>query len=143
MGYVVTVFFSTELNDLNMLPWQTLVYLSLFAFQAHIAGEIMDIEPDLVSSKRTTATLVGRKNSKLLMLLILVCESTLVWYWFNDIVLASFLALFSAFLILDIFVLFKDRPYTLPQMKLFGYLINISALVSMMWVLYSGNLLEV
>ncbi|HEA80248.1 MAG TPA: hypothetical protein ENI01_07320 [Maribacter sp.] len=126
-----------------MLPWQTLVYLSLFAFQAHIAGEIMDIEPDLVSGKRTTATLVGRKNSKLLMLLILVCESILVWYWFNDIVLASFLTLFSAFLILDIFVLFKDRPYTLPQMKLFGYLINLSALVSMMWVLYSGNLLEV
>ncbi|HDZ05188.1 hypothetical protein LCGC14_0082530 [marine sediment metagenome] len=143
VGYVVTVFFSTELNDLNMLPWQTLVYLSLFAFQAHIAGEIMDIEPDLVSGKRTTATLVGRKNSKLLMLLILVCESILVWYWFNDIVLASFLTLFSAFLILDIFVLFKDRPYTLPQMKLFGYLINLSALVSMMWVLYSGNLLEV
>ena len=83
VGYVVTVFFSTELNNLETLPWQTLVYLSLFAFQAHIAGEIMDIEPDLASGKRTTATLIGRKKSKLLMLLILVCESVLVWYWFG------------------------------------------------------------
>ena len=74
VGYVVTVFFSTELNNLETLPWQTLVYLSLFAFQAHIAGEIMDIEPDLASGKRTTATLIGRKKSKLLMLLILVCN---------------------------------------------------------------------
>ncbi|MGB2759847.1 MAG: UbiA family prenyltransferase [Maribacter stanieri] len=143
VGYVVTVFFSTELNNLDTLPWQTLVYLSLFAFQAHIAGEIMDIEPDLASGKRTTATLIGRKNSKLLMLLILVCESVLVWYWFQDIVLASFLGLFSAFMVLDIFVIFKGRAYTLSEMKLFGYLINLSALASMLWVLYSGNLLEV
>ncbi|WP_036157072.1 UbiA family prenyltransferase [Maribacter forsetii] len=143
VGYVVTVFFSTELNDLETLPWQTLVYLSLFAFQAHIAGEIMDIEPDLASGKRTTATLIGRNNSKLLMLLILVCESVLVWYWFKDVVLASFLGLFSAFMVLDIFVIFKGRAYTLPEMKLFGYLINLSALASMLWVLYSGKLLMV
>lgn len=143
VGYVVTVFFSIELNDLETLPWQTLVYLSLFAFQAHIAGEIMDIEPDLASGKRTTATLVGRKKSKLLMLLILVCESVLVWYWFQDIVLASFLGLFSAFMLLDIFVIFKDRAYALSQMKLFGYLINLSALASMIWVLYSGKLIMV
>lgn len=143
VGYVVTVFFSTELNNLDLLPWQTMVYLSLFAFQAHIAGEIMDIEPDLLSGKRTTATLLKRKNSKLLMLLLLVCESILVWYWFGDIILASFLGLFSVFLMLDIFVFFKDKPYSLPQMKLFGYLINLSALLSMLWVLYSGKLLLV
>jgi len=143
VGYVVTVFFSTELNNLEALPWQTLVYLSLFAFQAHIAGEIMDIEPDLASGKRTTATLIGRNNSKLLMLLILVCESVLVWYWFKDIVLASFLGLFSVFMVLDILVIFKGRAYTLSEMKLFGYLINLSALASMLWVLYSGKLLMV
>ncbi|WP_339650736.1 UbiA family prenyltransferase [uncultured Maribacter sp.] len=141
VGYVVTVFFSTELNYLNSLPWQALVYLCLFAFQAHIAGEIMDIEPDLASGKRTTATLVGRKNSKSVMLILLIFESILVWCWFEDLILASFLGLISVFLVLDIFVLFKDKPYSLPQMKLFGYLINLSALLSMLWVLYSGKLL--
>lgn len=62
MGYVFTAFFSVVLNDLQMLPWQTILYLTLFAFQAHIAGEIMDIEPDLKAGKRTTATLIGRKK---------------------------------------------------------------------------------
>lgn len=141
VGYVSTAFFATELNNLEILPWQTLTYLSLFAFQAHIAGEIMDIEPDLASGKRTTATLLKRRNSKLLMLVILLLESFLVWVWFNDLVLALFLALFSVWLVLDVFVFFKDKPYTLSQMKLFGYAINLSAILTMVWVLYSGKLL--
>jgi len=140
IGYVTTAFFATELNNLEILPWQTLTYLSLFAFQAHIAGEIMDIEPDLESGKRTTATLLKRRNSKLLMLLLLILESYLVWFWFQDIVLATFLGVFAVWLVLDVFVFFKDKPYTLPQMKLFGYAINLSALLSMAWVLYSGTL---
>lgn len=142
IGYVMTAFFATELNNLETLPWQTLTYLSLFAFQAHIAGEIMDIEPDLKARKRTTATLLKRKNSKLLMLTLLLLESFLVWFWFHDAVLTIFLLVFSAWLLLDVFVFFKDRPYTLSQMKLFGYAINLSALLSMIWVLYSGKLLS-
>ena len=141
IGYVTTAFFATELNNLETLPWQTLTYLSLFAFQAHIAGEIMDIEPDVAAGKRTTATLLKRKNSKLLMLLLLVLESFLVWYWFQDMVLASFLGVFALWLVLDLFVFFKDQPYALAQMKLFGYAINLSAIASMAWVLYSGKLL--
>ncbi|MEX0289777.1 MAG: UbiA family prenyltransferase [Flavobacteriaceae bacterium] len=143
VGYVLTAFFCTELNGLASLPWQTVVYLGLFAFQAHIAGEIMDIDPDLASGKRTTATLLGRLNSKFLMLLLLLCETCLLWLWFKDYVLAIFLGAFSVWLVLDIFIFFGNRPYSLPQMKLFGYAINFSALASMIWVLYSGNLLVV
>jgi len=143
VGYVLTAFFATTLNDLPDLPWQTVVYLSLFAFQAHIAGEIMDIEPDIKAGKRTTATLIKRKNAKLLMLFLLLSETFLLYFWFNDIVLAGFLLVFSLWLILDIFVLFKNKPYTLPQMKLFGLAINISAILSMIWVLYSGKLMMV
>jgi len=141
IGYVTTAFFATELNNLEILPWQTLTYLSLFAFQAHIAGEIMDIEPDLASGKRTTATLLKRRNSKLLMFALLLLESFLVWFWFKDLVLALFLFVFSLWLVLDVFIFFKDKPYTLSQMKLFGYAINLSAILSMAWVLYSGKLL--
>lgn len=143
MGYVTTAFFATELNNLDILPWQTLVYLTLFAFQAHIAGEIMDIEPDLESGKRTTATLLGRKRSKLVMLALLLLESFLVWHWFRDMVLALFLLVFALWLVFDVLIFFKDRAYTLSQMKLFGYAINLSAILTMIWVLYTGKLLVV
>jgi 4-hydroxybenzoate polyprenyltransferase len=142
VGYVFTALFSILLNDLEMLPWQTLLYLTLFAFQAHIAGEIMDIEPDILTKKRTTATLIGRKKAKFLMLFLLLFEAYILKFWFDDWALSSFLAAFSCWLILDIFVFFKDKPYTLKQMKLFGIAINISAIISMIWVLYSGNLLH-
>lgn len=84
VGYVFVAFFSVVLNDLEMIPWQTIVYLSLFAFQAHIAGEIMDIEPDLAAGKKTTATIIGRKNTKLLMLGLLILETFLLVHWFQD-----------------------------------------------------------
>ncbi|GAA4115911.1 hypothetical protein GCM10022393_16300 [Aquimarina addita] len=141
VGYVVTAYFCTELNDLPALPWQTMLYLGLFAFQAHIAGEIMDIEPDIIAGKRTTATLLKRQKTKLLMLLLLVVEVYILWFWFNDIVLAGFLAVFSIWLFLDVFIIFKEKPYTLSQMKLFGYAINISAIASMAWTLYAGKLM--
>lgn len=141
VGYVLTAFFCTELNDLDNLPWQTLIYLSLFAFQAHLAGEIMDIDPDLKAGKKTTATILKRKTTKKMMLALLLTESFLLWYWFKDMVLASFLALFSVWLALDVFYFFKDRPYTPQQMKLFGYALNMSAILSMIWVWYSGKLL--
>ena len=142
-GYVITALFCVELNQLKPLPWQTLVYLVLFAFQAHIAGEIMDIEPDKKALKRTTSLVLGRRNSKILMLSLLLLESYLLWYWFNDWVLGGFLAIFSFWLILDTFFIFKNRPYTLNQMKLFGYAMNACAILSMIWVLYSGKLLLV
>jgi 4-hydroxybenzoate polyprenyltransferase len=141
IGYVFTAFFSVLLNDLQELPWQTVVYLTLFAFQAHIAGEIMDIEPDLKSGKKTTATLIGRKNTKFLMLALLILETYILSFWFQDYVLSVFLGVFSLWLILDVFIFFKEKPYSITQMKLFGLAMNVSALLSMIWVLYSGKLL--
>ncbi len=141
IGYVFTAFFSVLLNDLHQLPGQTILYLSLFAFQAHIAGEIMDIEPDLKAGKKTTATLIGRKNTKLVMLVLLVIETYILSFWFQDYVLAGFLGIFSLWLVLDVFIVFKEKPYSLTQMKFFGLAMNISAILSMIWILYSGKLL--
>ncbi|HPF11539.1 MAG TPA: UbiA family prenyltransferase [Flavobacteriaceae bacterium] len=142
VGYVFVAFFSTELNGLQQIPWQTVLYLSLFAFQAHIAGEIMDLEPDRLAGKRTTATLLGRQKTKGVMLVLLLLEVYLLYFWFQDAVLAGFLAVFSGWLVLDLFFIFKGKPYTLWQMKLFGWAMNGVAFASMLWVLYSGKLMH-
>lgn len=141
VGYVLTAVFSIWINETEMVPWQTLIYLATFAFHAHLAGEIMDIEPDLLSNKKTTATLIGRKNAKLLMLLLLSLEVLMLCFWFKDFVLSGLLLMFSCWLLIDIFIIFKEKPYTLVQMKWFGIAINAAALVSMIYVLYTGKLL--
>ncbi|MCW5518430.1 UbiA family prenyltransferase [Aureitalea sp. L0-47] len=142
VGYVFTAFFSVLLNGLDMIPWQTVVYLCLFAFQAHMAGEIMDIEPDLKAGKRTTATLIGRIPSKLIMLGLLLVEVYILYFWFDDLVLSGFLAIFVLWLLIDLLFLFRGKPYTVFQMKLFGIAMNVSAILSMLWILYSGCLLH-
>ena len=142
IGYVLVAIFSVLLNGLDMIPWQTLVYLSLFAFQAHIAGEIMDIEPDRKAGKKTTATLIGRKNTKYLMVFLLVTEVFLLSYWFQDYVLAGFLGCFIIWLLIDVFVVYKGKPYSLKEMNYFGILMNIVGLGSMLWILYAGKLLS-
>jgi len=45
-------------------------------------------------------------------------------------------------LIADIFIFFKEKPYSISQMKLFGVAMNIVAILSMIWVVYSGKLLQ-
>ena len=142
VGYVLTAIFSVLLSDLEMLPWQTILYLTLFAFQAHTAGEIMDIKPDILSEKKTTATIIGRKNTKYIMTGLLFIEAYILSFWFQDYILAGFLGFFSIWMVIDVFFIFKGKPYSLNQMKLFGLAINVSALLSMIWVLYSGKLLR-
>lgn len=142
VAYILTAVLSASINEVAHIPWQAVVYLSLFCFQAHLAGEIMDIDPDRLASKTTSALLLGRRKAKLLMVLILISEVYLLSFWFEDYVLAAVLGLFVLWLLLDIFVLFRSKAYTLKQMILFGYGMNAIGLASMIWILYTAKLLQ-
>lgn len=85
---------------------------------------------------------LGKAKTKGVMLVLLLLEVYLLYFWFQDAVLAGFLAVFSGWLVLDLFFIFKGKPYTLWQMKLFGWAMNGVAFASMLWVLYSGKLMH-
>ena len=142
IAYILTAVFSSYLNDVALIPWQAFIYLCFFCFQAHLAGEIMDIEPDKLAGKTTTALKLGRQKSKLLMILLLTIEVYILSCWFQDYVLALILGLFALWLLFDIFLVFKNKEYSLNQMILFGYGMNAMGIASMLWVLYSGKLLH-
>lgn len=76
------------------------------------------------------------------MLGLLLSEVYILYFWFNDHVLSAFLAVFSIWLVIDLLFLFRTKPYSVFQMKLFGIAMNVSAILSMLWILYSGNLLQ-
>ncbi|MFY0645029.1 MAG: UbiA family prenyltransferase [Bacteroidia bacterium] len=141
IGYILTAVFSSVLNEVALIPWQAFIYLVFFCFQAHLAGEIMDIDPDRLAKKTTTASVLGRQKAKWLMVILLCAEVYILSFWFQDYVLASVLALFVLWLLLDIFILFKSKSYTLNQMYLFGYGMNAIGIASMLWILYTGKLL--
>lgn len=141
-GYLLVVPFSIFINETSGLPWQTYVYLSAFAIQAHLMGEVMDIEPDRKAGKTTTATVIGRLNTKFLIMGLVLGEALWVLFIFEDIWFSGMLFAALAWLFLDAFLIFKNKQYSMTEMKLFAVASNLMAMVSMGYILYSGCLLS-
>lgn len=140
IGYLLVVPLSIYLNQSDQLPWTTYFYLLLFALQSHLIGEVMDIEPDRKSGRKTTATVIGMRNTKLLIIAIVIAEVTLLFTVYQEYIFGSMLAIGLLWLLVDLFLVFKTKTYTLAQMKLFGLMSNVVAVVSMGYVWYSGCL---
>lgn len=143
VGYVMTATFSVYINQVPNLPYITYFYLLLFAWQSHLLGEVMDIEPDRKADRRTTATLLGMKKTKLLIIGIVTIEVSLLLFVYKDVIFGGMLAIGLLWLLLDLFWIYKTQTYTVQQMRLFGLMSNMVALASMVYVWYSGCLLVV
>ncbi len=143
IGYLLVVPFSVWLNGVEALPWQTYFYLLLFAFQSHLIGEVMDIEPDRKAGRKTTATQIGIKKTKLIIIFIVALETALLLFVFDEYIFGGMMGLAFAWLVIDLLLIFKSKIYTLQQMKLFGLLSNLVAVISMAYVWYSGCLLRI
>jgi len=142
-SYLLIFILSSWLNRVPQLPWQTFLFGALFAMHSHVFGEVMDIEPDQKSGRRTLATQLGRVPAKFFIAAILVVESLLVRHYFADLVITSFLALGALFFIADALLLWKSRAYSPPQMRLFLWGWNIAAILGILWNATHGSLLTV
>ncbi len=141
IGYLLIVPFCVWLHDLPMPGIWTFFYLSLFAFQSHLMGEVMDIEPDQAVGKTTSAVVLGMYYTKILIIVIVAIEIFIIVYIFKDLLFGSMLLAGLLWLVLDLLFVFKTKSYTLFQMKLFGLASNIIAIASMVYVWWSGCLL--
>ena len=142
IGYVLIAPFSILINDTASLPWQTYFYLFLFAVQSHLMGEVMDIEPDRKAGRKTTATLIGMKNTKMLIICIVIVEIYILLNVFQEWIFGGMLILGLLWLIIDLFIIYKNKTYTLQQMQLLGIFSNVVAIASMTYVWYSACLLH-
>lgn len=132
-SYLLVFVLSSWLNNAPQLPWQTFLFGALFAMHSHVFGEVMDIEPDHLSGRKTTATLIGRVTAKFLIVALLGVETLLVWLYFHDWIVAGFLALGAGWFALDATLVWKDRKYRPKQMRLFLWGWNIAALLGIFW----------
>ena len=142
-SYLLVFVLSSWLNRVPQLPWQTLLFGALFAMHSHVFGEVMDIEPDQKSGRRTLAAQIGRVASKLFIAALLLIECGLVLRFFGDCAIAIFLAAGAAWFILDATILWKGRPYSPAQMRLFLWGWNLAAVLGIAWNATHGSLLVV
>jgi 4-hydroxybenzoate polyprenyltransferase len=142
-SYLLVFVLSSWLNKLPQLPWQTFLFGALFAMHSHVFGEVMDIEPDRMSGRQTTATLIGRVPAKLLIAAFLCNEAGLVTFYFHDLIIAGFLAIGMLWFVLDAAALWKNRPYSTAEMRLFLWGWNIAALLGILWNWKRGTLTHI
>ena len=132
-SYLLVFVLSSWLNNAAQLPWQTFLFGAMFAMHSHIFGEVMDIEPDRLSGRRTTATLIGRVRAKFVIAAFMMVETALVWSFFRDWIIAGFLSIGALWFLLDATVLWKNQPYSPKQMRLFLWGWNAAAFMGMYW----------
>src|SRR5260370_17347883 len=82
----------------------------MFAMHSHIFGEVMDIEPDQLSGRRTTATLIGRARSKFLIAAFLSIATILVQTYFRDWIITRSLAFAALWFVIHATSPCRNRP---------------------------------
>lgn len=142
-SYLLIFVLSSWLNGMPQLPWQTFLFGALFAMHSHIFGELMDIEPDRLSGRRTTATLIGAVSSKFLIAGILSVEIGVVYFFFGDPVIAGFLGLGVLWFLVDAILLWRNRPYSAREMRVFMWGWNAASIAGMFWNWSNGSLKHV
>ena len=139
-GYLLVFVLSSWLNHTPQLRWPAMLFGALFAMHSHVFGEIMDIEPDRASGRRTTGTVIVVIPSKVLICALLLLEAGLVWKFFGDFWISGALLFGVLWFLFDALVLWRDRPYSLIQMRVFMLGWNAIALASIPWVWRTATL---
>jgi len=141
-GYLLVFVLSSWLNHAPQLGWPAMLFGALFAMHSHVFGEVMDIVPDRASGRRTTATVIGVVASKFLICAMLAGEAVLVWKYCADPWISGALIFGAIWFLADVFVIWRDRPYSLGQMRAFMLGWNAMALLSMPWVWRTASLVR-
>jgi len=141
-AYVLVFYVSSAINRVPQLPWQTMLFGVMFAMHSHLLGEVLDLVPDRLAGRRTTALVIGAVPAKLLMGALLAGEAALVHWAFGDRFITTFLACGAGWFVLDALI-FRTRPYPewLARLFLIGW--NFMAVASAWYVWSSGALSHV
>jgi 4-hydroxybenzoate polyprenyltransferase len=126
VGYLLLIPLSIRLNHTAPISAAALGYLVLFCAHSHLMGEVADAIPDAQAGRRTTALVLGVKNAKLLIMLLVLAEGLVLGFRFHDWWLGGFLLAGVVWLALDLFVLYRDRAYSRREFQLLGLGMNLA-----------------
>jgi len=129
-----------ERSHVSQVPWFTFLFGAMFAMHSHLFGEIMDLEPDRRAGRRTLAGVLHARPAKWLLIAFLAVEAVLIWTCARDPWLAAFLVGSAGWFVLDVMLVWRDRPYSPGEMRLLFLAWNAVALASMPWMWHAASL---
>lgn len=118
-SFVGVFLMSSWLSALPQAPWQIWVFGALFAMHSHLFGQIMDMEPDALGGRQTTALCIGARRTKTLIVVLLCIESILALSFTGKPWLAPIMVCSAIWFTMDNLLIWKDRPYATWQAALF------------------------
>ena len=139
-GYLLVFVLASWLNHVSQVPWFTFLFGAMFAMHSPLFGQLMDVGPDRTAGRRTLAGVLRARAAKWLLTAFLAAEAVLIWKWARDPWLAAFLAASAAWFMLDVMLLWRDRPYSPGEMRFSFLAWNAVALASMPWVWHAATL---
>ncbi|MFT5130598.1 MAG: 4-hydroxybenzoate polyprenyltransferase [Rhodothermales bacterium] len=132
-GYLLVFIFSSWLNDLPQVSMAVFVFGGLFAMHSHVFGLVMDIEPDHLAGRRSTAIVIGITGSKCLIAALMAAEFAIAWHHFPDAFILGFSGGGCLWFALDAFRR-RNRLYSTCQMRAAFVSWNLIALLSAPWL---------
>ncbi len=142
-SYLLVFVLSSWLNNVPQLPWPAFVCGALFAMHSHVFGEVMDIAPDRIAGRRTTATVLGAVKAKFLISAILCLEMTLLLVCFQAGIVAIALGAGVLWFMVDATLLWRNHPYKPQEMRIFMWAWNAASLAAIYWDWNSAALTHV
>jgi 4-hydroxybenzoate polyprenyltransferase len=130
IAYLLVFALSSWINGVPQLPWHTFVFGAMFAMHSHLFGEVMDLQPDRAVGRRTTGLVLGAIGSKWMLASMLLVESLLVFTQTGDALIAGALAVGSLWFAADALWLWRDRPYSAREARLFFLGWNAAAIIT-------------
>ncbi len=109
----------------------------MFAMHSHLLGQIVDIDPDRASGRKTTAVVIGITASKALIAGLLLAEAVIIHYSIHNLELTLFLAI-AGFGFIGDTIIRPNRLVTNRQLRVILLVWNAVAVLSMYWIWKEG-----
>lgn len=128
-GYLLVFVLASWLCSVEQLNAAAMVFSALFAMHSHLFGQIMDIEEDRRAGRRTTAVTIGVRNSKLLLVALLIGEAAIAFTFFRGTMVGGFMLVAACFFLIDALV--GPKRYPLFFVTAFFIVWNLIAIATM------------
>ena len=132
-GYLLVFVLASWLCDVPQLNWAAMLFGALFAMQSHLFGQIMDIEQDQSSGRRSTAIMLGSRNAKRLLATIMSIEAMIAFSYFNGGYLGFFMLAGSLFFAADSFIGPEKYPLSFIRVFFIGWNIVVATTIHFIW----------
>lgn len=134
VAYLLVFVLASWVCAVPQLSAPAMVFSALFAMQSHLFGQVMDVDEDRAAGRRTTASIIGVRASKLLVVALLAVEAHIAWTYFRGAFVEAFLLAGALFFLADALAGFRGRPYPAWFSKLFFVGWNLVVVASMHFV---------